>query len=117
MRTSTLRLLALPLFVILSACATDRPEPREPVAADIAVVHAHDPLSPEAASEAGERKAAILREADSLPDGHWAGAYPGVHVRLWVAPNAGFVYEFEGCLGTGDRNYGRVIEAEDGLTF
>jgi hypothetical protein len=45
---------------------------------------------------------------------HWAGTYYygdglGLNMRLDIAPDAGFVFEWSGCLGIYDINYGKVI--------
>ena len=40
------------------------------------------------------------QEAAALPEGHWAGAYLGANIRIWIAPQAGFVFEPQGCMGT-----------------
>ncbi|HJT34141.1 MAG TPA: hypothetical protein VJ783_18990 [Pirellulales bacterium] len=55
----------------------------------------------------------ILSEIASLNDHPWAGEYYcgdglGVNISLVVAPKSGYLYEWRGCLGLYDRNYGPV---------
>lgn len=89
--------------------------------------HPHtDPRhGPAAEQEAKDRLARIRAEIDSLgAEPGWAGAYyygdgMGVNVTLHLAPKAGFVFSWSGCLGTYDRNYGSWTD-KDGrleLTF
>ena len=57
----------------------------------------------------------ILAAANALPNHPWAGEYYcgdglGVNVSLLLAPEAGFVFEWHGCLGLYDRNYGAIAE-------
>jgi hypothetical protein len=78
--------------------------------------------------EAG-KKAEVLREAiraeiESLDAHPWAGEYYegdglGVNVYLSIAPQAGYVFEWHGCLGLYDRNFGAVgvKEGKLHLTF
>jgi hypothetical protein len=64
---------------------------------------------------------AIRRELRSLNSTHpWAGSYYfgdglGVNARLELASKAGFVFEWHGCLGLYDRNFGKVVEINGGL--
>ncbi len=55
----------------------------------------------------------IQKEIESLEDHEWAGEYYhgdglGVNVSLLIAPKAGYLFEWKGCLGLYDRNYGDV---------
>jgi hypothetical protein len=64
-----------------------------------------------AASEAQTKK--IRRELQSLKNHDWAGEYYfgdglGVNVTLVLAPENGFVFNWHGCLGLYDLNYGNV---------
>lgn len=64
-----------------------------------------------AEKSATERKEKIRAEIKALPDHPWAGEYYagdglGVGTTLAVAPDAGYVFEWHGCLGLYDRNYG-----------
>lgn len=84
--------------------------------------------SPESEATVKARIEKITAEAAALAekDGrHWAGAYyhgdgMGVNVMLHIAPDAGFAFEWHGCMGVYDRNWGDVEEQADGslaLTF
>jgi hypothetical protein len=70
---------------------------------------------------AGKRSASIDAELARLgPEHAWAGKYYygdglGVNVNLAVAPESGFVFEWEGCLGLYDRNYGSIRLRDDRL--
>jgi len=75
--------------------------------------------SQEAADKVAEIRAAVTEEAKRLGPDHWAGSYyygdgMGVNVSLSIAPEAGFAFEWHGCMGLYDRNYG-AIEQVDGL--
>jgi hypothetical protein len=72
-------------------------------------------------SAAAEEHAVVLRQqirdeiarSDSPP---WAGEYyegdgMGENVSLLLAPESGFLFEWRGCLGTYDRNFGPVDES------
>ena len=71
-------------------------------------------------TESAEKTAKQLQEriqavATTLTNHPWAGAYYcgdglGVNVSLLLAPGAGYVFEWHGCLGLYDRNYGAVTE-------
>ena len=55
----------------------------------------------------------IRQEIGRLKGHEWAGEYYegdglGVNVSLLIAPEHGFVFEWHGCLGLYDRNYGCV---------
>jgi hypothetical protein len=39
----------------------------------------------------------------------------GVNVEVFLAPRAGFVFRWEGCLGLYDQNFGTVREVEGAL--
>jgi hypothetical protein len=61
----------------------------------------------------GAQTKKIRRELHNLPNHEWAGEYYfgdglGVNVNLAVAPKAGFVFMWQGCLGLYDLNYGDV---------
>jgi len=75
--------------------------------------------SPEADAEAQARIEKIRNEIKALNGHPWAGEYYhgdglGVNVTLRLAPDAGFVFEWHGCLGLYDRNYG-TVSFENGL--
>lgn len=66
----------------------------------------------------------ILDEIKSLKDHPWAGEYYcgdglGVNISVVVAPKSGYLYEWHGCGGLYDRNYGPVacINGRLQLTF
>lgn len=72
-------------------------------------------LSTNAEREAEERTRKIKAEIQGLDDHPWAGKYfvsdgLGANISLVLAPKAGYVFEWHGCLGTYDRNYGGVAE-------
>ncbi len=71
-------------------------------------------------TDAAEKTAMQLQDhiqtaAKTLTNHPWAGEYYcgdglGVNVSLLLAPGAGYVFEWHGCLGLYDRNYGKVTE-------
>lgn len=69
---------------------------------------------PEAAEAADLRGRRIQAELAELAGRHdWAGSYYsgdglGVNVSLMLSPQSGYVFEWRGCLGVYDRNYGNV---------
>ncbi len=70
-------------------------------------------FSEQAEKRFAEVQKAIEREAAALGPDHWAGTYYyrdglGVNVHVSIAPEAGFAFEWHGCLGLYDRNYGAV---------
>src|SRR5262245_43325767 len=72
-------------------------------------------FSPGAEALAEAQRTAILAEVATLADHAWAGKYyagdgMGENVSLALAPRAGFVFEWHGCLGLYDRNFGAVEE-------
>ena len=74
--------------------------------------------SQEAQAEAQARIEKIRNEIKSLNGHPWAGEYYhgdglGVNVSFYIAPDAGFVFEWRGCLGLYDRNYGTVSFEND----
>ena len=93
-----LLLLAI-LCACVSGCATtDRNEAKQ---------------SDEAAKTAANLREKIHQELKTLQDHPWAGEYYegdglGENVSLSIAPEAGYVFEWHGCLGVYDRNYGSV---------
>lgn len=72
----------------------------------------------EAAKKTAEQlRKRIQAEATALTNHPWAGQYfygdgLGVNVTLLLAPSAGYVFEWHGCLGLYDRNYGSVAAAD-----
>jgi hypothetical protein len=62
---------------------------------------------------ANSKREKILAEIKKLGDHEWAGEYYagdglGVNTSVAIAPNSGYVFEWHGCLGSYDRNYGSV---------
>jgi hypothetical protein len=60
---------------------------------------------------ANAKRDTILAEIKALGDHEWAGEYYagdglGVNISLAIAPDSGYVFEWHGCLGLYDRNYG-----------
>jgi hypothetical protein len=60
---------------------------------------------------ANSKRQAILAELKRLGDHEWAGEYyagdgVGVNTSVVIAPHSGYVFEWHGCLGLYDRNYG-----------
>jgi hypothetical protein len=76
-----------------------------------------------AESQAHDRTNKIQAEIASLGVDHaWAGSYyegDGLseNVTLRIAPAAGFVYEWQGCMGLYDRNFGTVSERDGRLVL
>jgi hypothetical protein len=69
--------------------------------------------SASAEREATSKRQEILREIGKLKGHQWAGEYYagdglGVNTSLITAPASGYVFEWHGCLGLYDRNYGAV---------
>jgi hypothetical protein len=74
-------------------------------------------------SEQAQKKAETLRlqireEIKSLGNHAWAGDYYwgdglGANVSLMLAPKSGYVFEWHGCVGVYDRNYGAVTWTKD----
>jgi len=69
--------------------------------------------SEKAENTATSKRRAILAEIKSLKSHEWAGEYYagdglGVNTSIALAPNSGYVFEWHGCLGLYDRNYGAV---------
>ncbi len=70
-------------------------------------------LSPAAVAASAARTKEIRRELRNLRSHDWAGEYYfgdglGVNVSLASAPEGGFVFSWQGCLGLYDLNYGDV---------
>ncbi len=99
------------VLVIVVAIAAERPKAKN---------------SPEAAQKADRLKVDIRAEIKKRGVHEWAGEYYsgdglGVNISLLMAPEAGFLFEWHGCLGLYDRNYGPVTDHGDhislGFTF
>src|SRR6266581_3002863 len=87
----------------------------------LAVLTAHLSLADDLESKTSARaektakgmRAQIVSELKKLQNHPWAGEYYagdglGVNTTLSIAPKSGFVFEWHGCLGLYDRNYGAV---------
>ena len=76
--------------------------------------------SPTAEREADARREQISAEIERLGRHDWAGEYcagdgMGVNQSLHLAPDSGYVFEWHGCLGLYDRNYGAVTPQDGRL--
>src|SRR5579872_1531294 len=76
-----------------------------------------DKTSKESIQVSEERKTRILAEIETLKSHEWAGSYYygdglGVNVSLVLAPQNGFVFDWTGCLGLYDLNYGNIVEKD-----
>lgn len=85
------------LAVALSALADDGPDKR----------------SSEAEAVARKRRETIEEEIQSCGPHEWAGRYYygdglGANILLLLAPSSGHLFEWHGCLGLYDRNYGAI---------
>ena len=74
---------------------------------------AESKLNAKAERTAASMRKAILSEIKDFKDHEWAGEYfagdgLGVNPSIVIAPKAGFVFEWHGCMGLYDRNYGSV---------
>ena len=70
-------------------------------------------LSRKAEREANAMRREVAWEISRKRSHPWAGEYYagdglGVNTTLLIAPDAGFVFEWHGCLGLYDRNFGKV---------
>jgi len=94
----------------------------------LAVLTAHLSLADDLESKTSARaektakgmRAQIVSELKKLQNHPWAGEYYagdglGVNTTLSIAPKSGFVFEWHGCLGLYDRNYGAVVWTNDHL--
>lgn len=69
--------------------------------------------STEAVTDEERRRTLIQAEISELTNHPWAGEYYkgdglGENCYLSISPRQGYVFEWHGCLGLHDRNYGRV---------
>jgi hypothetical protein len=83
--------------------------------ASSAIAHSQDreKHSEKAQRVAKLKREKILQEIQKLGPHDWAGEYYagdglGVNTSLVLAPSSGYVFEWHGCLGLYDRNYGVV---------
>ena len=103
----TLRILLILSLVCTTACVEENPK-----------------YSAKADARVQQLRKKIEEEVSTLKLDQWAGHYYfgdglGVNVSLNITPKAGFVFEWHGCLGLYDRNYGKVHEKDNEihLTF
>lgn len=94
--------------IVLPVCRWDQAPPLAASAAG-----SEDARFEAAAEQEAHRRTDLLtREIADLGDHAWAGEYRCggglVHLRLLMAPANGYVYQFRGCLGVYERNYGAV---------
>lgn len=69
--------------------------------------------SASAERRANSKRQVIHAEIKRLGDHEWAGEYYagdglGMNTSLAIAPHSGYVFEWHGCVGLYDRNYGAV---------
>ena len=115
--------------IVYSGCARPKKKaseenPKYSEMADVRVqqlrkkIHEENPkYSETAAIRVQQLRKKIHEELSNLEADHWAGRYYfgdglGVNVSLDIAPKTGFVFEWHGCLGLYDRNYGKVQEKD-----
>ena len=88
----------------------------------VAQVPQTDRFSEETETRANQLREKLKAEIASLQDHPWAGEYYegdglGVNVSFIVAPANGYLFEWHGCLGLYDRNFGEVKYADGLLTL
>lgn len=94
------------------------------VGLSIAAAQEDEKKSASASITINSKRQEILAEIKKL-DGHeWAGVYYagdglGVNTSLEIAPESGYVFQWHGCLGLYDQNYGAVSwkDGQLGLSF
>lgn len=79
-----------------------------------------DKHSAQAETTAKTLRLQIREEIKTLGNHAWAGEYYfgdglGVNVSLILAPKAGYLFEWHGCMGLYDRNYGAITWAKGRL--
>jgi hypothetical protein len=114
-------LCAVALF-IAAATPSNSAEPGSEVRGAKGISEKVDQGDLDKRSERAEKTADALRqqvreEIKSLGHHVWAGEYYfgdglGVNVSLILAPKFGYVFEWRGCLGLYDRNYGAVTSTK-----
>lgn len=77
-------------------------------------------FSAKAEEGANARREEVRAEVEALDSQEWAGEYYagdglGVNTTLLLAPRSGYVFEWHGCLGLYDRNYGSVTSTDRSL--
>lgn len=77
-----------------------------------------DKHSDKAEKTAAEYRKNIQAELKTLKTHEWAGEYYegdglGENVSLLIAPKTGFLFEWHGCMGLYDRNYGAISVDKD----
>ncbi|TWU51424.1 hypothetical protein [Rubripirellula reticaptiva] len=81
---------------------------------------ANEKLSEQAGRNAAKLKSLITKEIESLGNHAWAGSYYmgdglGENVSLVISPTNGYVFEWHGCMGLYDRNFGKIKRQNDRL--
>lgn len=114
------------LFLLIAASASPGCSPPGAVEGKAApepqLAREEDKFSPKAAEDEAARRDRINAELRKLPDHAWAGTYSfgdglGVNVSLTLCPTSGFVFNWHGCLGLYDRNYGDVTRKGETLAL
>lgn len=100
------------------AAAVGGAEPQQPGVPG----EAEERRAPDADRAANSKRDQIRAEVGKLGAHPWAGEYYagdglGVNEVIILAPIAGYVFEWHGCLGLYDRNYGAVTEKDGKLTL
>ena len=91
-------MVTLAFFMASAAMAADQEQAKYSVGAE---------------KDANTKRQAVLAEIKMLGDHEWAGEYDegdglGENVSVVIAPGSGYEFEWHGCLGVYDRNYGSV---------
>lgn len=110
------------LLLVSATCSTTQCSPSSPSVSDAGGKAFEDRRSAEAEAAAEARRAEIRTELATLGPHAWAGEYYagdglGVNISLTLAPRSGFVFEWHGCLGLYDRNYGAVTSQDRRLSL
>ncbi len=121
MRVTTLLIACIYLTMFL-ACTDRQPKSSNGISPSDEIVM-ENALVDEKLSENSERRAEELQslisaEIAAVPNHAWAGSYykgdgRGENVSFIIAPTNGYLFEWHGCLGLYDRNYGNIeLQAE-----
>ncbi|MCE9592957.1 MAG: hypothetical protein K8S98_02085 [Planctomycetes bacterium] len=115
--------LALLTFALIGWSCSPEPDPMPDgtsITSGTATPDQRDRFSTESETEANVRRERIRAEIAELGDHPWAGEYYfgdglGVNVRVVLAPISGYVFDWHGCMGCYDRNWGAVREQDGEL--
>ncbi len=114
--------LLLPVFILLLAfvsCRNERDDAKYTDQAEKTANKRDDAkYTDQAEKTANKLRQEIEAEIKDLGKHEWAGEYYcgdglGVNVSLMLAPKTGYIFEWHGCLGLYDRNYGTVSWSND----